>query len=367
MKVLYIVKSELHYYPPCVTQIRLLKEAGIDVEVLFGSSNESALAILSNENIPYKNLKEVRGVLPGKLDKIYNWYKFRRILIKELRGRDLSDTLLWFGNAETVLPMKGLLRRYKYAVTFLELLDEYPIRVKMLKQIARKAHFNVMCEETRAYLLRAKWQLPELPYIMPNKPFDSPSVFDEVTNQQAKRLLDQLKNKKIIILQGLIKEFTILRNFAEAMNDLSDDYVLLLMGPETPEIVNPLLEISNKIVYSKYIPAPNHLQVTQRAYIGIVYYNGFVSLNNAFCAPNKIYEYSAFGLPMLANNIPGLKNTVGCSGSAICCDLTKSNIIKAVLTIENNYQQMKNAAYDFYNSTDCSAIINEIITQKINI
>ena len=40
MKVLYIVKTQLHYYPPCISQIRMLKDLGYDVEVLYGTSNE---------------------------------------------------------------------------------------------------------------------------------------------------------------------------------------------------------------------------------------------------------------------------------------------------------------------------------------
>lgn len=366
MKVLYIVKSELHFYPPCVSQIRMLKEAGVDVDVLFGSCNESALAIFREERISYKEIGDKRGVFRGQLDKLSNWLFFRSMLKRELNNRDLSNTILWFGNAETVLPMKGLLRKYKYAITFLELLDEYPFRVKMLRPIAYNAHFNVMCEETRAYLLRARWQLRELPYVMPNKPFDNPNRFSEVSNQQAKELLSQLSGKKIIILQGYISEFEILKNFAEAMNELSDDYRLLLMGPENPAIVESLKSISPKLLYSKYIPAPHHLQVTQRAYIGIVYYNGMISLNNAFCAPNKIYEYSAFGLPMIANSIPGLKNTIGISGAAVCCDLTKSNIINAVRTIEDNYEQLKESSYNFYKATDCRKIMDIIIKEKIN-
>ena len=48
-KVLYIVKSQLNFYPPCVTQIRLLKKAGVDIEVLYGSSTENVVNILNDE------------------------------------------------------------------------------------------------------------------------------------------------------------------------------------------------------------------------------------------------------------------------------------------------------------------------------
>ena len=33
-KVIYIVKSELHIYPPCIAQIRMLKKNGVDCKYL---------------------------------------------------------------------------------------------------------------------------------------------------------------------------------------------------------------------------------------------------------------------------------------------------------------------------------------------
>ena len=37
-KVIYIVKSNLHYYPPCMAQIQMLDDLGIETEVWYGSS-----------------------------------------------------------------------------------------------------------------------------------------------------------------------------------------------------------------------------------------------------------------------------------------------------------------------------------------
>ena len=65
-KVIYIVKSELHIYPPCIAQIRMLKKNGVDVEVWYGSCAKQLLAIFDAENIPYVDLHEQRGKLPHK-------------------------------------------------------------------------------------------------------------------------------------------------------------------------------------------------------------------------------------------------------------------------------------------------------------
>ena len=42
-KVLYITKSKLHYYPPCVSQIKMLRDLKCDVTVLYGSCEKSVL------------------------------------------------------------------------------------------------------------------------------------------------------------------------------------------------------------------------------------------------------------------------------------------------------------------------------------
>ena len=91
--------------------------------------------------------------------------------------------------------------------------------------------------------------------------------------------------------------------------------------------------------------------MTQAAHIGIANYD-FSNLNNVFCAPNKIYEYSGFGIPMLANDIPGLKNTVGNAGAAECMELKANNIINAIQNIEADYDTYSENAKKFFAGTD---------------
>lgn len=362
--VLYIVKSQLHIYPPCVTQIRLLNSAGIEVEVLFGSCSDVVKDIFDNDGIKYKELKDPRGRFRGAIDKLNNYIVFRRCLIKELNKRDLRNTVIWFGNAETLLSMKGALSGINYSITFLELLDDHPLRMRLLKSMANHSLFNISCEETRAYIMKAWWKLEKLPYVMPNKPFDNPIKFGDVTDPAAKSILDAIGNKKIILFQGLIKEMEILLNFVKAIEKLGDEYVFLLMGTDRESII-PRLKAVSKRVYSGWVTAPNHLQITSKAFIGIVFYDGDYCLNNAFCAPNKIYEYGAFGVPMIANNIPGLKNTVGIAGAAFCCDLSVDSIVEGINSISACYDNMRESAFDFYRATDLSKIMNIIIKDNL--
>ena len=47
------------------------------------------------------------------------------------------------------------------------------------------------------------------------------------------------------------------------------------------------------------------------------------SLNRAFCAPNKIYEYSGLRIPAIGNEVPGLVNTIGAAKAGVCVPMKK--------------------------------------------
>ena len=110
MKVLYIVKTQLHYYPPCISQIRMLKDLGYDVEVLYGTSNESALKLLAKENIPCHKVAEIKDVASSKIEKLQDWYKFRCGVLNALKQYP-EDTVLWFGTAGKRTPYERCIER----------------------------------------------------------------------------------------------------------------------------------------------------------------------------------------------------------------------------------------------------------------
>ena len=93
------------------------------------------------------------------------------------------------------------------------------------------------------------------------------------------------------------------------------------------------------------------MEITSYARIGINFYRPNC-LNKAFCAPNKIYEFSGFGIPIIGNDIPGLKNTIGLNNAGKCIDLTEENIIKAINEIDEKYEYYSKNAYNFFSKTN---------------
>lgn len=360
-KVIYIVKSQLSYYPPCMAQIQMLQDLGVDIEVWYGSSAETALDILDRRGISRKQLVDPRGRFKGKLDTVNNWIEFRRVLERELKRSYQPNWLLWFGTAESSMPMVGHLGKYAFVTNALELYDEHPLEAEMLGAVSRDAKAMIACERTRSYIMRYWWGLDRLPYVMPNKPYGL-SISSElpVTTEATRAIVDELEGKPFIIYQGIFQNVKYLEALAGALKELDSNLYLVLLGIDNHNIAPHIAEIYPRTRYFSSVPAPTHLEITSRARIGVVYYDDLI-LNEAFCAPNKIYEYSAFGMPMLANKIPGLESTVGAAGAAICSDFTKDELKQAIAEITDNYGKYSEASSRFFQSTDNVKTMTQIV------
>jgi len=115
------------------------------------------------------------------------------------------------------------------------------------------------------------------------------------------------------------------------------------------------------LVHIPWVRPPAHLEITSHAHVGIAFYK-FDSLNSIFCAPNKIWEYSAFGVPTLCQDIPGLRYTIGTAGAGVCVDSQSVDaIISAVRIIEANYSVHSQRAREFYESVDTTDVVGRII------
>jgi glycosyltransferase involved in cell wall biosynthesis len=109
-----------------------------------------------------------------------------------------------------------------------------------------------------------------------------------------------------------------------------------------------------------YAAAPRHLEVTSHAHIGLAFYSP-VSLNNVFCAPNKVWEYAGFGLPILGNNIPGLEATIGKHGAGLCVPISEDAIAQALAEIDRRYSDMSRRATGMYDEVSVEDIVDRVI------
>ena len=143
------------------------------------------------------------------------------------------------------------------------------------------------------------------------------------------------------------------------------DYQFVFLGTDYG-MIEEYRKIDSNIIHIYFIPAPEYLIFTSKAYIGLITYDALI-LNCAYCAPNKLYEYGRYGLPMLGNDIPGLRNTIGYYDAGVIVDeCCIESICEGIRKISENYERYSANSLRLYEETDNVEAVRKIITYCIS-
>ena len=348
-----LLRSHVVTLPPIMTVIEcLLESEGYNVNFI---STQSA-------NLTHPNLKEYildQGHDLNKFSKIKDYIKYRkmvdRVLNKNLKGEDI----VWLASLDTALACIGLnfFKTNSYILHLHELYDTHQTRLKLVKKIAQNAKYVVVPEENRAGILQVWLDLKNKPTVLPNKPYRHPRKKNlKATHPLTIEILERYKtDKRIIIYQGHIGGDRNLIPIAMAVKDLPD-YEFWLLGKDHDEHSKKLEAISENIRYLGNVPAPYHLEITSYADIGIMSYD-LITLNNLYCAPNKVWEYMGFNIFFICNQVKSLGYYEEL-GVCKLVDFKDTSDIKKIIEKEISCEKDFN---NIYEGCDCKHIINEIV------
>lgn len=360
-KIIYVMKDAIHAYPPCLSQVKLLSLSNIRI-VLIAEECDASVA---------SSLREmgVNVCIIGRLNKkkkfwgkVFHWMLFRLKAAKLIKRFYENGDVIWFGSAGTAIALKRLVSRLKYVMSVLELYDRFPFYKKGLAKLLPRASAVIACELNRARIMKIWYGLKELPFVMPNKPY-----FEMQCERSTKieSLRKDLKGKNVILYQGILSNDRSLQTIAKALRLVKKHYTLVVIGKAISGgeeiILEELKEIYDDILYGGFFPAPQHLLVTEMARIGIAIYDSS-SINNMLCAPNKIFEYSKFGIPIIGSDIPGLQLTVEKNRAGLCVDTDNPcEIAYAIDKIDCEYDFFSAGAKKLYTSVDNQVVIKKIL------
>lgn len=353
MKIIVITKSDLRYIPPVISVAYILKRLGHEVHIITSGASDSILREMKRKNItidiyPYTTAITVWG-------KVWEYLKFKQSVKRKLEK--LSFDCLWIEGAITIRSLGKFIRKYRYILQISELHDNSKPQLKAISKVIRQAQIVFMPEYNRTVFYQIWFKLKKRPVTLPNKPYFIPSQDElEALKYRYREQLKMFETHKVILYQGMIFEERDLSNFIRAIKELGNEYKLVLLGKDR-DMIRKYKQVDDTLIHIEFIPAPDYLLFTSMCHMGIVTYDPGM-LNTAYCAPNKIFEYAAFGKPMIANNIPGLKvlNETGAGEMVDENDIL--SIKEAVLLIDRNYERYRSAALDFFNSTDNEKIIS---------
>ena len=98
-----------------------------------------------------------------------------------------------------------------------------------------------------------------------------------------------------------------IQNFLTAIKNLpSEKFEIWFVGHLNVEVLDLIKAADLKnVVVTGQIPHSELGEIYQKTDIGVVLYKD-VNINNRYCAPNKIYEFWSYGIPVLGDRLPGL-------------------------------------------------------------
>lgn len=371
MKLIIVLLTHIDNLPPARNLLLSLSKLDVKVELITMYSKALPAEIKKAGNIRIHDVQ--KSIANGKIEALFNRFNRRKKVHSLIQNLAEKNDVIWTVTDYDAMEVGSMLNNYRHVVQLMELIHDIPIfdELPMIKAGIRKyaltADMVIVPEVNRAHIQQAYWKLKQTPKVLPNKPTVKKQEYNlPEISKDADSVLNQIGNKKIVLYQGVFGYERVLDQFIEAVELLGDDYCMLLMGRDDDEL-KKLLQKYPKTYFVPFIPAPNHLAITQRAHIGVLSYvntnniRHYDPLNALFCAPNKIYEYACFGVPMIGNVIPGLEVPFSVYGIGETSELTAEAIARKIKKIESNYDEMSNNCVKFYESIDMDELVANIV------
>lgn len=366
MEIIVVNKANSGRRPPVISILFILVDLGYKVKLITCDTSHKFNKMISDKGIDIYVIPLSESSFFG--NKIINYLKFNALVFRYIKKTTFNKKpLIWVIDAPTIVALGKKLNNYKFILQIQELHENSKFYFHIISKVINNAEVVFMPEHSRTFLYQLWFKLNKTPVVLPNKPYFLPkkSYLDQISQNYLEKY-PTLKDKKIVLYQGGISSVRVLEQIAQALLRF-ENYILLLVGDEYEDgYVNKLQKINSSTLHIPYITPPYYLALTSLAYIGYVCYNPS-SLNNIFCSPNKINEYSFFSLPMIANNIPGIKNIFDKYNPGVIVDVNNiDNICASIKEIDENYIKYKNNSSNIFKDIDNKGKINQIINHIKN-
>lgn len=382
MRIVLIIREDIKLFPPVTTIARSLVSLGHKVEIIGHYSDAEEREKLVRLGIVFHSITPY-DINAGKLKKLAGNLRFKKEVTKIVDSLNLYSEkhYLWVFQGLGIALLHKLIARHPSILHTLEFTGKkirLQYRILCLSYNAEKVFQNadkvVNCEYNRSQIMKGFLNLKRAPYVLPNKMLiDEESLLSapEDVKRKVEEISRRIEGRKVILYQGIfLQGERRLDEFCDAVNAMGEEYVLILMGSDNQPGYRQLQQKykDTNVLFVPFINPPYHLLVTRLAHVGILTYfprpdNINTVINPLYCAPNKIFEYGKFGIPMIGNDIPGLHypfNEYHC-GVTVGYPMSPSLIMETLEKIFSDYDRYSKGAMDYYNSVDVNKIIEDIL------
>lgn len=368
MKVVLVSFLHLDELPPMMTVLKVLSKVYKIVYIGVDDFTD-VYRDLYGDKVEFVNIIDWKSpVGNGLLPRCIRYLQVKEKAIKYKAANSIIEKyydegdILWVHHEYTLMSLKRL--KIPYYLTMYELHPDLFRNKSELKNRVKSAQKVIVPEYARAAIVKACVGLENMPLVVQNKPYD----YDHLVTALDKNPMIEIaqkahaENKRIVLYSGIFLRERKLDTIIEAVQHLKDKFEIVLVGRKSPYLEELLRKYPN-VIYLGFFNPPHHLEVIEKADVGILtYVADSGSINPVFCAPNKIWEYARYGIPMICNDIPGLKYTVEYNGLGYCCDINSVECICDTLNkISDHYELLSEKAHSYYKTVDIEADILRVV------
>ena len=212
----------------------------------------------------------------------------------------ISERLYKNNNLDNTISKKDEnIKKNKYELidTFFYLFEKISIK---------KVNLTITANRERAEIMKNHYNLKKLPEIIKNIPNNTikKNLYTRNFLEKKFKFLRNY-NGKIFVYQGLISTKRELHNIIIKLSEIKNTKILII-GSGEKDYINYLKNLFKKkslsnIHFIDNIDLKSLYSILKISNLGIISYSN-INLNNKFCAPNKLYEYAMFNLPMISSN-----------------------------------------------------------------
>jgi len=371
MKFLIPMKRDIKQWPPLISLIRGLLQLGHEVDHYSYYCSREALANATSENLRVFTCSDKN--YPGNANVVIRanaTWKSKRGLKNFLRISKQDYDFVWLGEWDYPDILK-LLRRNNINCPIIYQLHEYnPKRF----QYCPLVDHVVVPEENRAWMTYFNGHSKKVPIVLPNSPYDHPR---DCTGQLDPTLRELRRvGRRIVLYQGHMDlKKRCLLEMIRAIALTPEEFVLAILPAKLTNDLQQKMEaealklgVSERLFFLKSQLAPRHLEVIGQADIGIGLYRP-TSLNQVYCAPNRLYEFTGFGIPVILPDFPGIAQLSSrYQGIRTCDPDNPSSIADAIsgLSHKKTYSDACQSARTFFDDRGNYLASLETLISKIS-
>lgn len=215
----------------------------------------------------------------------------------------LTGARLVYDAHELNIPERGVRRKLILRIFYL-----------MERATLRHADLILAANTDRAERMAAHYRLQATPVVVQNIPPAPTSAYEPGPDgEEVTGSLRRGPGDFLLVYQGHLKLQRGLRRVLEALTRLPDHVRLLVVGggPDQAGLLDEIrtLGLSDRVEYLGRVPRAALFPILSACDAGVLTYS-YDTLNDRYCAPNKVFEYAQAGLPVLATDQAPLRRVL---------------------------------------------------------